>query len=316
VFDGDPHERAKDRDRDRATYVIDAALRNGQITQQDRDLRAERVRSAATIGELASLTRDIATPPAPVPPTAVVPPARVPTPPDPYGPGSSRPIAGVPSDLYGDGPTDTDTDTTTLASGKGLKAKPAAGRKVALGCALVVALFVIAPLAAGLVIFASSDTGNDDVTTEPVQAGPPFELSTAGFREYVAAFEETFGDTQVVRTVFYDGYVVAWVPQDDGKVALWNYVDGVFDQLGDPMDGAAEPTPVDLADLRPGRVMRLVREVESFGLVGNVTTYVIYDRDVIDDFPHLMVYVNSDDGRSGYLIGDLDGRVLTSTPPS
>ena len=43
-------------------------------------------------------------------------------------------------------------------------------------------------------------------------------------------------------TVFYDAYVVSWVPQDDGKVALWNYVDGAFDQLGDPMDDTP-PTP-------------------------------------------------------------------------
>lgn len=314
VFEGDPHERAKDRDRDRATYVIDAALRNGQITQQDRDLRSERVRSAVTVGELASLTRDIAAAPAAVPPTAVVPPAAAPTPtpPDPYGPGSSRPIAGVPSDLYGDGPT----DTATVASGKGLTVKPAAGRKVAVGCALVVALFVILPLAVGLVIFTSSDTGTQVATPEPIPAGPPFELTAAGFRDYVVAFEETFGRTEVVRTVFYDGYVVSWVPQDDGKVALVNYVDGAFRQLGEPMDGAAEPPSVDLAELRPGRVMKLVREAEAFGLTGTVTTYVIYDRDVIDQRPHVMVYVSSDDGRSGYVIGGLDGRVISSTPPS
>jgi hypothetical protein len=250
-----------------------------------------------------------------VPPTAVVPPPPAP-PPDPYGPGSSRPIAGVPSDLYGDGPTDTTADVKTVLTGTGLTVKPAAGRKVAVGCALLVALMVIVPLAAGLVIFASTDGGTQVETAEPVPSGPPFELDAAGIRDYVTAFEETFGSTEVIRTVFYDGYVVAWVPQGDGEVALWNYVDGVFDQLGDPMEGAAEPPPVDLAELRPGRVMKLVREAQAFGLTGNVTTYVIYDRDVIDERPHVMVYVNSDDGRSGYVIGGLDGRVISSTPPS
>ena len=43
--------------------------------------------------------------------------------------------------------------------------------------------------------------------------------------------------------MFYDGYVVSWVPQDDGKVALWNYVDGAFDQLGDPMDATPSTPP-------------------------------------------------------------------------
>ena len=68
MFDGDPQARAKDRDRDRAVYVVDAALRNGQITQQDRDLRVERARAAHTIGELETLTHDIASAPAPLPP--------------------------------------------------------------------------------------------------------------------------------------------------------------------------------------------------------------------------------------------------------
>jgi hypothetical protein len=129
-------------------------------------------------------------------------------------------------------------------------------------------------------------------------------------KEYVAAFEETFDDTEVVRTVFYDGYVVSWVPQDDDKVALWNYVDGAFDQLGEPMDESVDTSPVDLLELRPGRVMALVRQAEeTLGVEQPATTYVIYDRDVIDETPHVTVYL-SNDGQSGYLVGDLDGIVL------
>ena len=46
-----------------------------------------------------------------------------------------------------------------------------------------------------------------------------------------------------------------------------------------------------------------------------MTTYVIYDRDMIEDVPHVMVYVSNEEGESGYVIGDLDGNVLqTSTP--
>jgi Domain of unknown function (DUF1707) len=323
VFDGDPQARVKDRDRDRATYVIDAALRNGQITQQDRDLRVERVQAASTIGDLAGLTRDIAAAPvaAPVPPTAVVPPpvpvpAPVPGPAlttpvtvNPYDPGSTRPVAGVPSDLYGPPPT---PKPKKVASGTGLTTKPGqAGRKMAVGCAFIVALFVILPIAAGVIIFAAQTDTPDFLETEPIPAGPPFELTGAGLREYVAAFEETFEDTRVVRTVFYDGYVVSWVPQGDGDIALWNYVDGAFDQLGDPMSGSAEPPSVDLADLRPAKVMALLRDgEESLGVEQPTTTYVIYDRDVIEGKPHLMIYLTNDAGESGYLVGDLDGNVL------
>jgi uncharacterized protein DUF1707 len=312
VFDGDPQARAKDRDRDRATYVIDAALRNGQITQQDRDLRAERVRSAVTVGELTAMTRDIAAPPAPVPATAVVPPLV--SAPNPYDPGSTRPVAGVPSDLYGPPPS---AEKKKVAA-TGLSTKPAqAGRKVVVGCALVVALFLVLPIAAGVIIFAAQSNSGTVPEADPIPAGPPFELTGAGIRAYVAAFDETFDDTSVVRTVFYDGYVVSWVPQDDGKVAIWNYLDGAFDQLGDPMTDTDETAPVDLADLRPAKVMALVREGEStLGVEQPATTYVIYDRDVIDATPHVMVYLTNDDGQSGYLIGDLDGNVLSRSASS
>ena len=50
------------------------------------------------------MTRDIAAPPAPVPPTAVVPPAAGDSS-GPLQPGSTGPVAGVPSDLYGPTPT-------------------------------------------------------------------------------------------------------------------------------------------------------------------------------------------------------------------
>jgi hypothetical protein len=63
-------------------------------------------------------------------------------------------------------------------------------------------------------------------------------------------------------------------------------------------------------------VMALVREAEAFGLTGTVTTYVIYDRDIIDGTPHVMVYVSNDAGQSGCVVGDLDGKVLSRTEPS
>jgi hypothetical protein len=199
-----------------------------------------------------------------------------------------------------------------VAGGTGLTTKPAqAGRRLALGCALVVTLVIIVPIAAGVIIFASQTGTSDFVETDPIPAGPPFELTGAGIREYVAAFDETFDDTEVVRTVFYDGYVVSWVPQDDGKVAIWDYRDGAFDQLGDPMDDDTVESTVDLADLKPGKVMSLVREGQStLGVEPVTTTYVIYDGDIFEGTPQVVVYVTNEESESGYLIGDLDGNVL------
>ncbi len=320
MFDGDPQARVKDRDRDRAIYVIEAALRNGQITQQDRDLRLERARSAATVGELGGLVRDIADPPAAVPATAVVPP--VATPPtgvstsspavgSPYAPGAAPPSAPVPADLYGP-PRST---RKPAATSRTLTGASKTGRRFALGCAGIAALFVIVPIAFGIFMFAQGvgSTSPDVVETDPVPAGPPFELTAAGIRSYVDTFANSFEDTEVVRSVFYDGYVVSWVPQGEGKVAIWNYLNGAFDRLGDPMDDTEDSAPVDLADLRPGRVMSLVDTARTTLNVDDpTTTYVIFDRNVIDDDPQVAVYVTNDAGDSGYLLGDLRGNVIST----
>ena len=77
------------------------------------------------------------------------------------------------------------------------------------------------------------------------------------------------------------------------------------------MEDSVDTAPVDLLDLKPLKVMSLVRRAgTTLGVDQPATTYVIYDRDVIDGTPHVMVYLNDQDGKSGYLIGDLDGNVL------
>ncbi len=318
VFSGDPQARVKDRDRDRAVYVVDAALRNHQISQQDRDLRVERIRSAATIGELEGLVRDIAAAPAPVPATAIVPPPPpvTPTTPapasDPYAPGTPRPTTTVPSDLYGPPHSQRKTSATKAA---GLSsASGRTGRKVAVGCLAVALLFFIGPVIAGVALFAGQSGGESSRSTaEPVPAGPPFELTRDGLRDYLTTFEDSFDDTQVVRAVFYDGYVVSWVPAGGGNVAIWNYLNGAFEQLGDPMDGTQDSGPVDLADLKPGRVMALVDTARAtLNVADPTTTYVIYDRNVIDNDPQIAVYVTNDAGDSGYLLGDLRGKVVST----
>jgi hypothetical protein len=295
VFDGDPQARAKDRDRDRAVYVIAAALRNGQISQQDHDLRVERVRASSTIGELDGLVRDVATAPAPLPPTAIVPPP-----------------PAVPADLYGPAPSAKKHPVAGTKS----PASAQAARKVFLSCMVIVLVFVLAPIVFGIVLFAAQSGGGgpEVVETDPIPAGPPFELTAAGLRDFVTAYDETFDDTEVVRSVFYDaGYVVSWVPAGDDKVALWNYLNGAFDQLGDPMEGTQDTAPVDLADLRPAKVMMLVRTArETLGVPDPTSTYVIFDRGISAE-PQVAVYVTNDNGDSGYLAADLDGTILQTS---
>ena len=60
--------RAKDADRDRYVDIIEAAYVDGQLGEQDRELRVSRALTAETLDELDSLTRDLQRPPgAPAP---------------------------------------------------------------------------------------------------------------------------------------------------------------------------------------------------------------------------------------------------------
>jgi len=342
VFEGDPQQRAKDRDKDAAVYVIAAALRGGRISQQDHDLRIERARSSATVGELAALVRDIENlPPASAPPAAPVAtaaaspiggpvtspvtgpvtgpgvdPYGAPVPADPYAAGTARPDPTVLSDLYGPPADSASTRLTGNVAAGPAAAAAKAVRRGTVGCLVAVMVLVFTAIAGAVVAIVTSagDSAEESgVESGTVPAGPAFELTAAGIREFVSAFEARFGSTEVVRAVIYDGYVVAWVPGDNGTEAIWTYRAGSFETFGDPID-ANEPTdPVDLADLRPGKVMALVRTAEeTLGVTDPTTTYVIYDRDIIDDLPQLSVYVSNEDGDSGYLMGDLNGKVTYS----
>ena len=50
-----------------------------------------------------------------------------------------------------------------------------------------------------------------------------------------------------MRAVYDAGYVVSWVARGSTQVTLWNYLDGAFDQIGDPMEDTEDTAPVDLA---------------------------------------------------------------------
>lgn len=65
--------RAKDADRDRYVDVIESAYVDGQLGDQDRELRISRALTAETLDELDALTRDLQNQPAPVVPRARAP---------------------------------------------------------------------------------------------------------------------------------------------------------------------------------------------------------------------------------------------------
>lgn len=76
--------RAKDADRDRYVDILESAYVDGQLGEQDRELRVSRALTAETLDELDALTRDLQNQPAPVvvhrPGPTVVAPSPAPTP--------------------------------------------------------------------------------------------------------------------------------------------------------------------------------------------------------------------------------------------
>ena len=84
-----PDQRARDKDRDAAIEIVEAAWADGQIIEADRDKRVEELLRAQTLGEISMLTHDLqAAAPAtrrPVPPPPETPAAPMTAPPTPYG---------------------------------------------------------------------------------------------------------------------------------------------------------------------------------------------------------------------------------------
>ena len=77
-----------------------------------------------------------------------------------------------------------------------------------------------------------------------------------------------------------------------------------------------DTAPVDLADLKPAKVMSLVRTAQTtLGVPEPTTTYVIYDRQLMDDDPVVTVYLTNEAGDSGFVTGDVDGNVLQTSKP-
>lgn len=75
---GTPDQRARDKDRDEAVRVVDAACAAGQIIEADRLKRVEELRNARTLGEIAMVTHDLRPVPTQAPAPALAPAAPAP----------------------------------------------------------------------------------------------------------------------------------------------------------------------------------------------------------------------------------------------
>lgn len=175
--------RARDADRERYVEVIESAYVDGQLGEQDRELRVARALTAETLDELDALTRDLQNQPAAV----VVRPAPAPTP---ATPARAAQTSGT-----------TPTKVIGVA---------------------VAALFVLVVLAMASSSQDATGTYGTDagiaVPWETIDEGgglvpePGFRMRAADVRSMIGEYEARFGTLEAHEVVFFPRRVVVQVP--------------------------------------------------------------------------------------------------------
>lgn len=216
--------RARDRDRDAAIELVEAACAAGQIVQVDRDRRVEELRRAQTLDEIHLLTRDLqhrSTEPIPAYP---VPDAR----PD------ARP-----------GPT-------------AARGKPSA----ALVLLPFVAVLVVAITLIGALLVFTDVVDRVGEATGAEEAESADVLSVEGYADLLAAVEEESGGTRAFDAVLYPEYAVVSLPVDrqSERYRSW-YWDGTT--LDTWSQGTTTGPRFDLAKVDAAVVVDLVEQVQG-----------------------------------------------------
>ncbi|WP_210440281.1 DUF1707 SHOCT-like domain-containing protein [Nocardioides xinjiangensis] len=275
--------RARDADRDRCVEVIEAAYADGQIGDADRELRTSRALSAETLDELETLTRDLQPPPGPAEPVRA--------------PATSGPV------------------------------RPR--RPVAVLAALGTAVVVVAAGAVGLAVLSTTDdtggqpavevSGEAVPVPDPAVAGDPagFEMTAAGVRRFLRAYEQQFGTLDAWDVAFYPHRVGADVPVRGSRPRFeaWTW-DGSWERTSEAQ--AIRPSHtgvVDLGRIGPDRLVANVRTAErTLGVQrGTFSHAVLWRHDEVG--PTLNIHVGNTFGEGGYLRTTLAGdRVVARFP--
>ena len=280
--------RAKDADRERYVDIIEAAYVDGQLGEQDRELRVSRALTAETLDELEGLTRDLQNRPAPVAP--VLPRA------------------------------DATRDSTT-------DAVPRAAR-VAVGGVFVVitlvALIMFAMVGVAFMStgepepFAPSDVSGEAVPVpmeEVVEPAPSFEMTAPEVRRFVRAYEREFGTLEAYDVGFYPSRVGVQVPVRGTRPRFerWTW-DGGWTQ---DTQAAAVTGLTELVDLGSFEVRPLFANIatarKSLGVERGRLTHVILHRWQGED-PSVNIYIGNTFGESGYLRTTPSGEVVRAFP--
>lgn len=276
--------RAKDADRDRYVDIIEAAYVDGQLGEQDRELRVSRALTAETLDELDSLTRDLQRPPGA--------PAPSPRPPA-TAPASRRRLAGTVAGL---------------------------GAVVAVLGAGVLGLVVFSASDESRSGTSSTSVVSGEAVPVPAEsegrADRSFTMTPAGVRQFLRAYEAEFGTREAFEAGFYPDRVGAQVPVRGSRPRMerWSW-DGTWRQ--DTEASAVRGRGGGTVDLGAIDVRRLFANIATAR-----TTLRVDDGDVshvlvhrwFGDGPSVDIHVANDYGESGYLKTTPAGDVVRSHP--
>ena len=323
----DAQSRPRDGDRKRAVEQVDAAYADGRITAADRALRVGNIESAATLGELELVVRDLKPQPGGqllpewlelAQPTQPLTQPRMAPPPPPFtaqaGPAQAGPAQS--------------SQTFRVTRPR----RPATGFRI--GVIAVVGLMVLLSVGGSLLVANIADTGSVDTGIGPFEFDDPFDppatgpiaspavpvdklaLTEAGLRWFVGRYEDQFGTTRALRVVIWADRASVDVPVQGGRrQRSWAYDDGEFDAYGSVTTNARGTSVIDLRQLRLKPLVANIRRAKrTLGVEQPETVYVIIEDDTFGDGPEAHIYVSNKYNESGYLATTFGGRVVRSYP--
>lgn len=281
--------RAKDADRDRYVDIIESAYVDGQLGDEDRELRVSRALTAATLDELDALTRDLQNRP---PPTSVVPPGPAPA-----------PVPVVPA------PAPAPARPTPWPV-------PPKDRTPARAVGVVVAgIFAFAVFS-----MASADPQPavlDYATVPSDRSGSTsgYRMTAAEVRTFLRRYEAKFDTTDAYEIRFFPDRVVAHVPvsEPSPRFAQWTW-DGVWRRDGQARSAGAPTGPVDLRALDAGALLDNI-DVATSGLgVRDADLQRVVVREASDGQALVSIHVRNGTMASARLETTLQGSRVRAVP--
>ena len=297
---GDPSAAARSHHRRRALDVIESAFRTGWITAADHDLRVAQVETAATVGELNALIRDLAG-------------------------GAIAEPATAPADLVL--PTPIGDDDRFVAPPPEARTRRSLGGLVWFAVAAWVLIF------AGVAVFvvirhsSGSDTGSSGgFTSEATAAASPSEplpseevpttprryaLTRPGIALFKRDFAEEFGADRAVTAVsLFESYALVTIPDPSFRsYQTWLYRHGDFSKAERSTQDRGAIT-FDVQDIDEAALAATLRAAP-----GRVDLRRPTDRTVVitihaDGTPEILIGLANKRGDHGEITTTLAGKVL------